>query len=965
MRRSSEVPLRRHLAALFAFKLAFALLGCTTPTQDRGVALAPDAAPPQSDAATSVVSPTASSDCAPGSFESVAEGDDQARECAPCPSGSFSTVSNAPVCVPWRTCPPGSFVREPGSSVRDRQCETCAAETESTELNQSHCTPIPPCEPGSARPLVSGSAQCEPCEVGTHCPGGTVPKAICGPGTWDDDADSRTPCRPVSDCAPGTRVVVPGTATTDRVCTGCLSGSFSTQQNAASCTDWRSCAPGTFVLSPGTAMNDRTCEPCAPGMFSTQFNQSACVNDGECPAGSILVNVPTPTDPAVCASCQAGSFCAGGTASAQACPSGMWDNDLNPASPCVALTACLPGERIANAGSATADRQCIACAAGTFSVAGNASACAPWTACEPGSFVNTNGSSSTDRTCVACPAGTYANAPNQASCQPHGSCPAGTVFVAQGTPRSEPQCDACEAGTYCAGGMATKQACGASSWDHDGASSSACVAWTECAPGTFVSTNGSALIDRVCSACPAGTTTTSANASACVSTLTVSLASAPAALSTVRTLASSVSGTDVAEWRSAFSGVAADCDPNPSWSSWTPVATPLSVDLGYPGPKLLCLQGRNAAGTQLSEVRQYRWELEFEDDIHLSQLVHPSVDAPLLAAVNDSTDPRRQLSDGCLDYRSNSSVVASGEIKMLVTCNHPTAGWSSCMASWDGVATSASWTDWNNTTAGYQTAWSKCSPASDGSTTLGNHWRHSFTALSDNRIFGLYNGTGGGCSPRLSSGYHPVSAASYGVLRSQDFRTGYLDWAFPVSASTWRSGYSRYSWANADESDRIWIYNVSVDSASRYYFWGTPKQAADFLQPITPPANYFVADYSRAMVRRIGSTYHFIGYHAVRQRWEHVLGKGPDAFNWANPTDLGLPAVLSTPSKWFSTTVQNGVDCASPGPSIHTFEVFVDSLGRRSLYLFYRAGDIATATAVTARGLGVIRIPLARSSLTR
>jgi hypothetical protein len=955
-------PLRTVLGLAAAFTLA--LSACTAPTSEAGVVSAPDAAPSSDEAAVATAPTSATSDCAPGSFESVAEGDDQARQCAPCPPGSFSTTPNAPVCVPWRVCPPGSFVREAGTAVRDRRCEECAAGSETTESNQSQCTPIPPCDPGTARPTQSSAAKCEPCEVGTHCPGGMMPKGVCGTGTWDDDADSRTPCRPVSDCSPGTRVAVAGTPTSDRVCTACVSGSFSAESNAASCTNWTSCAPGTFVASSGTATQDRTCEPCAPGTFSAQPNQSACVNEGECSAGSFLVNVPTPTEPAVCALCQAGSFCAGGAAPVEACPPGTWDNDQNPASACVPLTACLPGERIASAGSATSDRKCVACTAGTFSVVANALACAPWTACEPGSFVSASGSSTTDRTCGACPAGTYASAPNQASCQPHGSCPAGTVFVAAGTPRSEPQCDACEAGTYCAGAMASKQACAPGTWDDDGTSTTPCISWTVCAPGTFVSTAGSSVNDRSCTTCPSGTTTTATNEGACVAILSVSLAPAPSSLSTARTLTSSVSGVGVSEWRMAFSEVAADCDPNPSWSSWTPVASPLSIDLGYPGPKLLCLQGRNAAGTQLSSVQQYRWELEFEDDIHLSQVVHQSVDAPLLAAVNDSTDPRSRFSDTCLDYRSNSSVVANGEIKMLVTCNHPTAGWSACMASWDGVASAASWTDWNNTTAGYQTAWSRCSPSSDGSTTLGNPWRHSFTVLSDNRIFGLYNGTGGGCSPRLASGYHPVSAASYGVLRSQDFRTGYLDWAFPVSATTWRSGYSRYSWANADESDRIWIYNVSVDSASRYYFWGTPKQASDYLQPITPPANYFAADYSRAMVRRIGSTYHFIGYHTVRQRWEHVLGKGPDAFNWSNPTDLGLPAVLSTPSKWFSTTVQNGVDCSSPGPSIHTFEVFVDSLGRRSLYLFYRAGDIATSTAVTARGLGVIRIPLARTSLT-
>ena len=62
-----------------------------------------------------------------------------------------------------------------------------------------------------------------------------------------------------------------------------------------------------------------------------------------------------------------------------ACPADTWDHDGNPATACAARTVCARGERVTDDGSATTNRTCAACTAGTFSATSNAAACAAWT----------------------------------------------------------------------------------------------------------------------------------------------------------------------------------------------------------------------------------------------------------------------------------------------------------------------------------------------------------------------------------------------------------------------------------------------------------------------------------------------------------------------------------------------------------------------------------------------------------
>ncbi len=380
----------------------------------------------------------------------------------------------------------------------------------------------------------------------------------CASGSYDDDGDPTTACVPWTACDPGQYVSTAGTATSDQVCAGCASGTFSTAADAADCVAWTTCPAGSFVTTKGSATSDQTCAPCAPGTYTTDANQSKCVTAADCPPGTVQTAPATATAAAVCKACAAGEYCAGGDVPPSACGGGTWDHDADPSTACVDRTVCAAGSAVtsegnattdrecaacaagsfsatenaasctpwttcaagtyvSSAGSATADRTCAACGSGTYSAAENASACTAWSTCAAGTYVSTPGSDSSDRVCTACPADTYTSGFNQSACVAVGACAPGTIQTAPGTATSPPTCTACTAGEYCAGATAPAVPCGAGAgtWDDDADPATACVARTTCSAGTYVSSAGSATSDRTCTACAAGTYSTTSNAASC------------------------------------------------------------------------------------------------------------------------------------------------------------------------------------------------------------------------------------------------------------------------------------------------------------------------------------------------------------------------------------------------------------------------------------------------------------------
>jgi hypothetical protein len=300
---------------------------------------------------------------------------------------------------------------------------------------------------------------CADCDPGEYCAGGTAAAVACddGDGTWDDDSDPATACAERTTCATGSYVASEGDATTDRTCTACALGRYSSTVNAPSCSAWTICVAGQSIGTVGSATADRVCSACADGSFSITENATSC----------------TP-----------------------------W-------------ATCVPGQYEAEEGSPSANRVCTGCSSGSFSITNNAASCTPWQTCVAGRYVSNTPSDTVDQVCMDCAPGTYTAMDNLSMCLAHGMCAAGTVQTAAGTSTTAPVCATCSPGEYCAGHTTAAVACGGSTWDHDGSPATACATRTDCGAGQSVVSDGNATTNRTCAACTGETYSTATNAPSC------------------------------------------------------------------------------------------------------------------------------------------------------------------------------------------------------------------------------------------------------------------------------------------------------------------------------------------------------------------------------------------------------------------------------------------------------------------
>lgn len=354
------------------------------------------------------------------------------RRCVVCADGQFTIDPNSPVCSSWTACEPGYHVRIAGTTDTDQICSPCPAGTFTDEPNLAQCAEWNDCAIGEqvkAEGTPGADRQCE------TCPEGTFSTSENAPG-----------CSSHRGCEPGTFVDSSGSDSTDAACSGCPSGTFSSTMNAESCAEWTDCLAGEFVAELGTATDDRQCEPCPPDTESFGVNSGACVAVGECPPGTVEVTPSTESTPAECDDCEPGQYCAGGSSEAVDCGDGDWDNDEDPATPCVAQTMCSPGEYILAPGDATTDRSCDACPGGTYSSTVQSPSCTEWTSCPPGSYVQMAGSSITDRECADCGSGTFTTVADEPLCVPWSVCAAPSTYVTEEPSATQDrECDSCDA----------------------------------------------------------------------------------------------------------------------------------------------------------------------------------------------------------------------------------------------------------------------------------------------------------------------------------------------------------------------------------------------------------------------------------------------------------------------------------------------------------------------------------------
>lgn len=268
-------------------------------------------------------------------------------------------------------------------------------------------------------------------------------------------------------------------------------------EDGTACIPWTSCPEGHYVTVEATRQSDRECAPCAPGTRPIAENAAYCELIVTCVAGTYLSGEGTANPECV------------------SCPSGTFSVRTN-ATSCRAWSLCPAGQYLAADGTATSDVTCAFCPSGFFSAANaSADACSAWTDCVAGQYVSVAGTRSADRVCEVCPPDTYTNGPNQAMCVGVDACPPGTVQAAPATPSSAAVCSACTVGQYCAGDTTPAVPCSGGTWDHDADPATTCVARTSCAAGTYVSNEGNATHDRVCTPCSSGAYSSATNASAC------------------------------------------------------------------------------------------------------------------------------------------------------------------------------------------------------------------------------------------------------------------------------------------------------------------------------------------------------------------------------------------------------------------------------------------------------------------
>ena len=247
--------------------------------------------------------------------------------CAPCPAGTYNTAAGSTVCT---ACALGQYA-VPGSTA----CTSCPAGTFSATAGVSSCTSCPPGTYGTA----VGATSCVVCPSGYYCLGGTALSILCPPSPGYAypslgffGASHRLTGNPsLTACA---NACAAGNYWTGDTCWGCPGGTYSSADNALSCS---ACSPGTYS-SGGMSY----CNPCNQGgawpvcPFAGMSVPLAC-DERRHGVG----NYPT-----ACGDCTQGYYNVGAY-HCNPCPGGYYKPDGGPQ----ACTATRAGTYIADTGS--------------------------------------------------------------------------------------------------------------------------------------------------------------------------------------------------------------------------------------------------------------------------------------------------------------------------------------------------------------------------------------------------------------------------------------------------------------------------------------------------------------------------------------------------------------------------------------------------------------------------------------
>jgi hypothetical protein len=327
--------------------------------------------------------------CGAGTFVSSQPAEAADRVCSPCPNGTFSGIVNAEACTPWAVCVTGESESVPPSPTSNRICSSCGAgkyesngscvaltvcsskqyeSTPPTSGSDRTCETLTACQPGSKQtgaPTATTDRQCAACSSGTFSTQVNVTDCSIWSKCKVTEYESQSPnaqrdrsCVSLTVCTSGTRIKTAATATGDRVCEACVSGTFTAASNLSTCAAWSDCAAG-FSTTNGTASSDRVCTPCASGKFSSTKNAATCKAWTVCSASQNQTVAGTATSDVVCVDKPVCSTAPDRACTTQ-CPCASAEGVCTAGNQCVAGTSCVAdsGVKVGRAGNTCLATHC-------------------------------------------------------------------------------------------------------------------------------------------------------------------------------------------------------------------------------------------------------------------------------------------------------------------------------------------------------------------------------------------------------------------------------------------------------------------------------------------------------------------------------------------------------------------------------------------------------------------------------
>lgn len=442
---------------------------------------------------------------------------------SPCPSGTYSNITNAESSDDCLSCPPGQYCKDPGSAEPSGYCSPgfyCVLNA-TTPSQADNDTTGSPCPLGHYCPEGSGSPN--------PCPDGTI-----GPTTHLQSEDSCAAC-PGGEYCSG-----PGLAVSEGLCYSgyyCISGSI--KPNPYNETYGAICPPGHYCPAgsdypercpTGTYQpyfgrtNDSECIQCKPGKYCNGTGLATWT--GDCAEGFYCIRgsaVSSPQD-STGDVCPIGHFCPLGSSAPSPCQNGTYSDALkavecqicprgkfcvtgSSADPCLAGHYCPLGTK----------HELMKCPAGTYSPLANLSVVDQCTHCDPGKFCHLPGQTNYSGLCSAgfyCSRGADTRQPTGnhtgvgAECPLGSSCPEGSAVPVSCSPGTyadrigQSSCTLCEAGYFCLSNAKAylQSPCPAGYYCPRGTRS---AQQYPCPTGTYNPENGSTS-DSACLPCPPG-----------------------------------------------------------------------------------------------------------------------------------------------------------------------------------------------------------------------------------------------------------------------------------------------------------------------------------------------------------------------------------------------------------------------------------------------------------------------------